>query len=189
MAQASKRERLVKEAVGLFAREGFHAVGVDAISRQAGATKKTLYHHFKSKDELVLAALRHYDERFRNAFMQAVESRTQHPVARLLMVFDVMKDWFGQKNFYGCLLVGAMGEFPEPTSPIRKACRESKKSFQKYIKDLAVQAGLKKPDQLAAQLMLLVEGAITLAQVNGSPRCADQAKAAAQILIDQARRA
>ncbi|MCF8721786.1 TetR/AcrR family transcriptional regulator [Nitrospina gracilis] len=186
MAQASKREQLVQEAVAMFSRDGFHAVGIDAISRQARTTKKTLYHHFKSKEELILAALRHYDERFRNTFMRAVESRAQQPAARLLAVFDVMKDWFGQKNFHGCILVAALGEFPDPKSPIRRACVESKKALRKYIRGLAAEAQLQKPDQLAEQITLLVEGAITLAQVNATPHCADQAKAAAAILIRNA---
>ena len=71
MKPTSKRDQLVKTGLELFAREGFHAVGVETLSMRAGVTKRTLYHHFKSKDELVLAVLRHYDERFRNAFMRS----------------------------------------------------------------------------------------------------------------------
>ncbi len=60
-ARASKREQLIQTAVTLFAQNGIHATGIDTIVEQSGVTKKTLYAHFRSKEELVLAALRHYD--------------------------------------------------------------------------------------------------------------------------------
>jgi len=70
----SKRELLIKTALELFAKNGLHATGVDSIVEQSGVTKKTLYAHFRSKDELVLAVLRYYDGLARNEFMRRVES-------------------------------------------------------------------------------------------------------------------
>ena len=67
---AGKRDQLIEAALELFQREGFHATGVDRILAEAGVAKMTLYHHFRSKDELILAALRLRDERFRNTFMK-----------------------------------------------------------------------------------------------------------------------
>ena len=183
VTQSSKREQLIQAALELFARKGYHAVAVDAISDRAGITKKTLYHHFKSKEELILAALRHYDERFRNDFMRSVESKTGDPIGRLLAVFDIVEEWFNSKNFSGCLFVGAMGEYPEEAAPIRRVCRESKMLTQGYIKSLAEKAGMYESGQLSEQLILLIEGATTMAQVNNSSLCAAQAKAAAKVLI------
>jgi AcrR family transcriptional regulator len=184
VVHSSKREQLIQAALDLFSSKGYHAVGVDAISEKAGITKKTLYHHFKSKEELILAALRHYDERFRNDFMRSVEAKTENPTGRLLAVFDVVEDWFNEKNFSGCLFVGAMGEFPEEDTPIRNICQESKNLTQRYIKNLVEKAGMVKAGQLSGQLFLLIEGAITMAQVNNSSFCASQAKEAAQVLIE-----
>ena len=65
----SKREQLIQTAVTLFAKNGFHNTGIDLIAEQAGVTKRTMYRHFRSKEELILAALRDYDARFRNRFM------------------------------------------------------------------------------------------------------------------------
>jgi len=181
--RASKREQLIQAALELFIQNGFHAVGVDTISEKAHVTKRTLYHHFKSKEELILASLRYYDERFRNDFMRAVEGKTESPVGRLLAVFDVVEEWFAQDDFSGCLFVGAMGEYPEEGSAIRRVCQESKALNRKYIKSLAEKAQLENTDQLAGQIVLLIEGAITMAQVNNSPLSALQAKKAAQVLI------
>ncbi|MFQ5443040.1 MAG: TetR/AcrR family transcriptional regulator [Nitrospinales bacterium] len=187
MAQSSKREQLVKTAMELFTREGFHAVGVDAIAARAGVTKKTLYHHFKSKDELILTVLRNHDERFRNDFMRSVEARAASPAGRLLAVFDVAGEWFEQDDFYGCLFVGAMYEYPDVGTAVRSMCREAKNLVLDYIKELAGQAQLEQPDQLSEQLLLLLEGAITMAQINKSPLSAVHAKRAAAVLIENSR--
>ena len=80
----SRRDHLVDTALELFIRDGFHATGIDKILAESGVAKMTLYKHFKSKDELILSALRRRDERFRNWFMRAVESRAQAPRQRLL---------------------------------------------------------------------------------------------------------
>jgi AcrR family transcriptional regulator len=66
MSQTSKREQIVDVALSLFYQGGFNATGVDKIVSESGVTKKTLYAHFKSKDELILATLRRRDELFRN---------------------------------------------------------------------------------------------------------------------------
>ena len=79
MPAVSKREQIVAEALKLFYREGFNATGVDKICTQAGVSKKTLYNHFKSKDELVLATLRQRDASFRNKFMRDTERLGARP--------------------------------------------------------------------------------------------------------------
>ncbi len=186
MSNTSKREQLIQAALTLFCEKGFHAVGTDAIAQHSGVTKKTMYHHFKSKDELILAVLRYYDERFRNDFMRAVEGKAETPRERLLAVFDVAEKWFAKDNFYGCLFVAAAGEYPEPDTPIRHTCKEFKGLMQKYIEGLATQAGAESPEQLASHLLLLLEGAITLAQIHASPQTASQAKEAAKVLIQDA---
>lgn len=183
MAQPSKREQLLQSAVALFSQKGFHGVGIDAISEKAGVTKKTLYHHFKSKEELILAALRYYDERFRNDFMKAVETRSISSIGRLLIVFDVVEEWFRKDDFYGCIFVGAMGEYPDEGTPIRNFCQEAKGLMLGYIKNLVEKSQLQGADQLPQQIILLLEGAITMAQVNNSPFSAVSAKKAVEVLI------
>jgi AcrR family transcriptional regulator len=180
---SSKREKLLQTAIKLFMRNGFHAVTVDAISEKAGITKKTLYHHFKSKEELILVALRYRDERFRNDFMREVEGRTEDPKDRLLVIFDVLEEWFREEDFFGCLFVTALGEYPEEGTTIRRFCQEAKRLTQDYITRLAENAGFENAELLSEQFMLLIEGAITMAQVNNSHISAVRAKKAARLLI------
>ena len=186
LPKPSKRDQLIQTAVKLFAKNGIHATGVDSIVEQSGVTKKTLYAHFRTKEELVLAVLRYYDGIARNEFMQKVESGGTTPRAKLLAIFDFAKDWFQQNNFYGCLFVNTIGEYSGKDTPIRQICKEYKKLVKDYIHSLCQQAGAKDPQGLAEELALLLEGATVTAQVSQNSKTAKIAKRAAKALIDNA---
>lgn len=186
MGTPPKREQLIKTAIELFAKNGFHATGIDTIVERSGVTKRTLYAHFRSKEELVLAALRHYDGLFRNEFMQRVEVTAKTPRARLLAVFDVAEQWFEQNTFYGCLFINAIGEYSENDTPIRHKCQEFKDLMKSYIRELCHQAGAPDADRLAEEIALLLEGAIVTAQVSHNAKAAQIAKRAAKTMIDKA---
>lgn len=181
-----RRDHLVDTALELFAREGYHATGIDRILGEAGVAKMTLYNNFRSKDELILAALRLRDERFRNWFMRSVESRAKAPRERLLAVFDTLAAWFAEPGFRGCMFINAAGEFADPEDPIRAACAEHKRLTFNYLRDQARAAGAPDPQALAEALNLLAEGAIVMAHVAGDREAAPKAKRAAGVLIDAA---
>jgi AcrR family transcriptional regulator len=183
---STKRDHLVDTALTLFARDGFQGTGIDKILAESGVAKMTLYNHFKSKDELILAVLRRRDETFRNWFMREVERRASSPRGRLLAAFDVLEDWFRQGNFGGCLFINATAEFGDRTDSIRGSCAEHKKLVLDYLTELSREAGAKEPEDLAYSLNLLAEGAIVTAQVFGIPEAARRAKKAADILIRDA---
>lgn len=186
MPRPSRRDHLVQTALALFSAHGFHATGIDRILEQAGVSKKTLYNHFRSKDELILAVLKDYDGRFRNDFVRSVERAAKTPRARLLAVFDVAGEWFSSSGFYGCLFINAIGEHASEDSAIRRVCQEFKRLMHDYLLELADQAGLPRPAALADQLALLLEGAIVTAQVSKQPNAARTARQAARLLIKAA---
>ena len=105
----SRRDHLVETAAELFRRNGYHATGIDRILAESGCAKMTLYKHFRSKDELILAALRRRDEQFRNALMRAVERRAESPRGRLLAVFERLGELIAEPDFSGCMFVNAAG--------------------------------------------------------------------------------
>lgn len=187
MPASARREHLIDTAIDLFAERGFHATGIDTILERSGVSKKTLYRHFRSKDELILAALKKYDGLFRNGFMRQIEDRAAAPRDRLLAVFDVAEAWFRQNNFYGCMFINAIGEFSAAGTPIRQVCKEFKAMMRGFIHELCLQADVPDPAGLAEELALLLEGAIVTAQVSQDrSRAAQVAKAAAGALIGQA---
>ena len=181
-----KREELIQTGAKLFAKNGFHATGVDTIAEQSGVTKKTLYSHFRSKEELVLAVLHHYDSLARNEFMRRVEAAAKTPKARLLAIFDVAEHWFRQTNFFGCLFINAIGEYSATETPIRQVCMEYKRLLKGYIRGLCEQAGADNAEKLAEEIALLLEGATVTAQVSQQPKAAKVAKGVAKALVEKA---
>ena len=183
---SNRRDHLVETALKLFCRDGFHATGIDTILADAGVAKMTLYNHFKSKDELILAALRRRDERFRNWFMRAVERRATTPRDRLLAIFDTLDEWLSGPEFSGCMFINAAAEYGRHDSPIHASTAEHKGLVLAYIRELTARAGAREPDRLASGLMLLAEGAIVMAHVACRPDSATEARAAAEVLVAQA---
>ena len=182
----SRRDHLVDTALEMFCRDGFHATGIDNILAKAGVAKMTLYNHFRSKDELILAVLRRRDERFRRAFARTVERRATTPRERLLAVFDGLGEWFAQSNFTGCTFINASAEYAAQDDPIHALSAEHKRLTEAYIRELAEAAEAADPDALARSLMLLIEGATALAHVTGTSDWARHARAAAEVLIADA---
>ncbi len=186
MPAASKREQIVTHALKLFYRDGFNATGVDRISAEAGVSKKTLYNHFKSKDELVLATLRQRDALFRNQIMRETERLGRTPKDRLLAIFDAHESWFREKGFSGCMFINAAAEFSSAKDPRHLLSAEHKRLVRDYIGELAEQAGARDPKALAAKLNLLLEGAIVEAHVSGNTEAAQLAKSMAKVFVEQA---
>lgn len=173
-------------AVSLFSKHGFHATGIDRILAQSGVSKKTLYNHFKSKDELILTVLRRWDEQSRLWLMRAMEQRAREPDQQLLALFDILDEWFVSQDFYGCLFINATAEYSNPDHPIHAMAAEHKRLFRVYLRTLAVQAGAEKPDDLVTQFGLLMEGAIVTAQFTNNPDAGAQARQAASVILEQA---
>jgi len=179
----AKRDQLIDTALRIFNREGYHATGIDRVISESGVARMTLYNHFKSKDELILAVLRRRDENFRNWLMRFVEKKADTPTEQLLAVFDALAEWFDEKSFSGCMFINAAAEFPDAENAIHRLTAEHKLLLRDYLKRLATKAGANDADALADGLMLLMEGAIVMRYVAGDRGAAQSAGAAAAILI------
>lgn len=177
------RERLIRSALDLFGTGGFHATGIDTILSRSKVSKTTLYRHFRSKDELIIATLRKRDEEFRNWFMQNIDHLDAKPIEKLLMVFDVYKEWAEEPKFNGCIFAKASAEFPSTDSPIHRICIEHKRLMIRYLKALSVSINVKDPDELAEQIMILLDGATVSAQITGQSSVFKYAKESALKLV------
>lgn len=177
------RERILETACELFYQEGIQNVGIDRIISESGVAKMSLYNHFKSKDALIEAFLRQRDQQWRDWFVTRVEERSSEPKQKLLILFDVLQEWFESPNFRGCAFINATIELANPDHPGCEAALEHQRSVYKYILGL-VQAGKIEPaEPLARQLLLLVQGAIVVAMMQDHPLAAAEAKSAATQLI------
>ena len=180
------RDRLIDTAIHLFNRYGFHATGVDRIVAVAKVAKKTLYAHFPSKEDLIIAALSRKRAAFADKFLPAVLASSDQPRDRLLALFELAKSWFNDPDFYGCIFVNAAVEYSEPGHPINACARGFKTLLRGFALEQAQAGGAADPEILADQIALLFEGATTVAQVSARPDAATTAKAIAAQLIDQA---
>lgn len=186
MPQISKREQIISAATALFHVEGFNATGIEKIRDSACVSKKTLYNHFSSKDELILAVLRREDENVRNWLVRAVEELSQDPKERLVGLFDVYAGWIQSEGFSGCLFIKAASEFSDPENMCKAVSKEAKRLVRQAIKQLVLAVGAPDPDALTDQLNLLIQGATVQAQVAEDLNAIWLAKDMALVLIDSA---
>ena len=134
---ATRRDHLLETALRMFYRHGFHATGIDAILAESGVAKMTLYKHFGSKEELILAALVLRDERWRAWLDAAIGRAGPAPRDRLLAVFDALVEWFADPGFAGCLFVRAAAEFPDPAHPAHREAARHKQRVRERQKNMA----------------------------------------------------
>jgi len=184
----TKRDQLLETAWQLFYRNGYHATGIDRILADAGVAKMTLYKHFRSKEELILAVLEKRNTQFHESFSRFLRAKKRAPERQLLAVFDWLISWVSSKEFRGCFLQKAMAEYQDLDDPIHQAALAHKTAFHEEIRRLVTEAGVANSKALAHQLALLVEGAIVSSHATGSPMPAVQAREAAWSLIKNARR-
>jgi AcrR family transcriptional regulator len=177
------RQRILDVAGELFYRDGFRAVGVDTVVERSGVAKTTLYHHFASKDDLIVAYLQDSDTRFWAWFEGAVASEHE-PQAKLLTLFEAVAKLARSPACLGCTFQGTAAEFPEPDHPGHRTARAHKQAVLRRLRELATQAGARDPAELASQLLLLMDGAFAAARMFGRRSPAASAASAAAALIE-----
>jgi AcrR family transcriptional regulator len=183
--RGNARVQLIDTAIDLFDRHGFHAVGIDKILSAAGLAKMTLYHHFDSKEALIVAVLEKRDAAFRETFAAAV-SGAEKGRPELLAMFDAIEAWTREPAFKGSLFDKAAAEYGEKDHPVKKAVLAHKGWLFSEVRRAAAAAGVADPVKLAAELFLLIEGAVLAAAVTGDRTAARRAKVAAETLITAA---
>jgi AcrR family transcriptional regulator len=157
---AARREspagrRILDTATALFYAEGVHAVGIDRIIAEAGVAKATFYKHFPSKEDLVLAYVQEQDQLGRAAVAELPE---QAPRQRILAIFDRIDEAARQPGYRGCPFINAAAEYPDPSSPVRKAIDDRRRWTREIFHDLLVAAGHPDSDQAADILVVLNDG-------------------------------
>jgi AcrR family transcriptional regulator len=175
---APPAERILAAADRLFYRDGIRAVGVDSVAAEAEVSKRTLYNHYATKDDLIAAYL---VARFRQIVPSDAPAREQ-----ILGYFDYLESAFSRPGYRGCPYVNAVCELSDPKHPAAAIAMQFKEQRREWLRVLLGRLGAKRPDALATQLQLLVEGAVASTLVRGDPALARAARDAAQVLIDAA---
>lgn len=177
------RDAVLAAADTLFYRQGVGAVGVDAVAKEAGFTKRSLYYHFPSKEALVSAYLEARDGTTRTALTDFATARGPLPGDRIAGAFDYLERWFGRGDYHGCPFINAVAEQGEVAAAVGPIAQHHKRAVEQWLRDQAQLGGASDPQGLGAQLMLLIDGALVGAMVGRSPAPARAARAAAMALL------
>lgn len=181
--QSGAKERILQAAYELFSHHGIGAVGIDTIIAKAGVAKMSLYRHFRSKEELVLAFLAMREALWTHEWLESEMLATaESPTARLLAIFDIFDRWFQTPQFEGCSFINVLLE-AEPNTPIHMAAATHLAHIRSIIKGQAMEAGLAEPERFSHTWHFLMKGSIVTAN-EGNRNAAKQAQAAAAILLD-----
>ena len=178
LEKPTMKERILETADRLFYLRGIRAVGVDTIAAEIGISKRTLYNHFPSKDELIAAYLQRRST-------QAPAS-DKPPVEQILGTFDRLERSFASKDFRGCPFVNAVAELGAEDQSVKKIALAFKESRRLWFRDRLIELDVAEADGLATQLQLLVDGAIAQDLVRNDPSMARAAKEAAKVLLANA---
>jgi AcrR family transcriptional regulator len=180
------RERLLDTAYELFSRRGIRGVGIEEVIERAGVAKATLYRHFPSKDDLVLAFLERRQQEWTHDIHAAqTRQRDAGPEERILAIFDVLDERFREKDFDAYLFFNALLEMGADHAAGRASVRHVE-NIRSIVRDLAVEAELRDTDAFAHSWRILMKGSI-VAAAEGDPDAAQRAKAMARSLIDRHR--
>ncbi|WP_105901259.1 TetR/AcrR family transcriptional regulator [Vibrio gangliei] len=163
-----KRQRLVNTALHLFYEHGINSIGINEVLKVSGVAKKTLYNHFQSKEELILAAL----EQRHHVFLAWLEKKLEGASSNQELVeklFTALKSWFDDGepmlgHFRGCFFINSAAEFSQPDSQITQYCCKHKRDVASLIEKYMPQAN----PILLDTICIMKEGAITTAYVTGN---------------------
>ena len=156
---ADVRERILATASDLFYQHGIRAVGVDLVVEKAGVAKTSLYRHFGTKDDLVVAYLQRMDEEFWETWDKVTREHPDDAGAEL----DAQLDWIGERvgepHYRGCPHLNIAAEYPELDHPARQVAKKHKLELRRRLKVIAERLRCPAPDELAGQLAVLINGA------------------------------
>lgn len=179
------RDHILDVASDLFATRGINATGVDAIVAQAGIAKMTLYKYFKSKEQLIIEYLQQHNDHLRLELL----GRLRKPAPDSTPLFDLINavmEWIAEPDFKGFAFIGASIEFPQTENPVHQTSLGFAQDLRAMISASAQASGVKKPEVLALQLSLLIEGAAMAEQMQHGTDNIKHTLAAAKTLIDAA---
>lgn len=181
------RERILSTASNLFYKRGVRAVGVDLVIEEAGVAKTSLYRYFPTKDDLIVAFLEREDVDFWTVWDDVGKQHADDPVGEL----DAHMRWIGERlsrsNYRGCPQINVAAEFAERDHPARQVARSHMRALRARLAALAHRLNAARPDELAAQLAVLVNGAFVSSELLAPDEATEVLLRSAHALVAAAR--
>ena len=175
------RDRILEAAYELFSTQGVKATGISAIIARAGVARMSLYQHFRSKDDLVIEFLKLRERRFNDFWRNRINNSKISPADRLLMIFDLLAEWFNASDFEGSSFILVLME-EKIDGPLYRAAVERIHNIRLFVQELGDAANISDVSSFAELWLMLANGAIVAAQA-GNRDSARLAKKAGAILL------
>jgi AcrR family transcriptional regulator len=178
------RERVIDAANRLFYREGIRAVSVDAVAADAGVTKKTLYYHFKSKDDLIAEYLSSRDQPNLKLFETWFDTAQGDVADKVEAIFVELARAARHPKWKGCGFLRTAAELANlPGHPAMKIGSAHKKTFEGWLAAQFQQNRIDNPAAIARQVVLLMDGAFSTMLVHRDAAYAEEAGRAARSIV------
>ncbi|MGQ8634168.1 TetR/AcrR family transcriptional regulator [Agrobacterium sp. DKPNP3] len=186
----STKDRIISAAAELFYNEGIHAVSVDTIAEKAQVTKRGLYYHFRSKDDLIAAYLEKRDQPNLQAFQRWFADAEGDLPAKIQAIFRKLAKAAGQTGWKGCGFLRTSVELVQtPGHPAIIAGRRHKTKVEDWL--CLIVGELHAPQEarkIAKQIVLLLDGAFAVVLLHRDPSYMESAGEAAVTLLRAATR-
>lgn len=162
----NKKEQIIQSASRLFNQYGYKAVGIDLIIAESKIAKMTMYHHFKSKDEVILEVLTSFNNSLSHTILSPLEEMSGSGEKKVKQLFKIYHTWFLSDDFYGCPFHKAVAEFPDQNHAVHLKVKEHRDLLLNFlVKNVKSKA-------LATQLLIVLEGSIIVAKISGAKEAA-----------------
>jgi AcrR family transcriptional regulator len=181
------RARIIAAASTLFYRDGIRAVSVDAVADKAGVTKRTLYYHFASKDDLVAAYLDARDQPNLALFRRWFEETDGGVAAKVRGIFRSLAASARHPKWRGCGFLRTSAELANmPGHPAVRIGAAHKKKFEHWMGAVFAAEGIAAPALLASQIVLLLDGSFAVVLLHRDAAYMEAAGDAAFVLVTSA---
>lgn len=173
MTTVPARERILDSAARLFIRDGYRATGIDKIIAESGVAKMSLYRHFASKNALIAAFLEQRHASWMAWFEGEVDARLAAG-GGLEAIADALQSWFEGGSFRGCAFINIVTEGGVDADPQLNAHANAHKlALADYLASVARRLALARPEQVADEVLLCIEGMIVRYQMTADARVVD----------------
>ncbi|WP_411096970.1 TetR/AcrR family transcriptional regulator [Streptomyces sp. 020-2-3H-GM] len=187
VAKLPPRERILDAAEELFRDEGIRRVSVQAIAEKAETTKMAVYRHFETKDALVAEWMRIVAADYRAAFDRVRAEHPGRPGEQIMGLARFIAEGLPAISYRGCPFINSLAELPDRSHPARQVIEEHKAHQTRRLVGLCAEAGLSDPEQAAAEITFVLEGAQVSTQNGSIDRAGDRLMRIVEGIVDRHR--
>ncbi len=183
----SVEEKILQTARRLFCQVGIHATGIARIIEESGVSRRSLYTHYGSKENLLKAVFETEASLWFRWFDRDLPQMECSPASRVLALFDLMRDWFDSDVFYGCVFINAVAEHEKCNSWVQEIANDHREKITARLQAMVAASCARDPAMVTEKLNLLIDGTIVTAMVTGNSEIAHIGKLAARDILHCAR--